>query len=80
MATINVRLDNELKQQTYAVLADLNISPSEAIRLYFQYIADNRRLPVKQVVLDDEDAELIRIAKHRLENPQGFVEVSLDDL
>lgn len=80
MATINVRLDNELKQQTYSVLADLNISPSEAIRLYFQYIAENRRLPVKQAVLDDEDAELIRIAKHRLENPQGFVEVSLDDL
>ncbi|QLB44817.1 type II toxin-antitoxin system RelB/DinJ family antitoxin [Mannheimia pernigra] len=80
MATLNVRLDDKLKQQAYAVLADLNISPSEAIRLYFQYITDNRRLPVKQVVLDDEDAELIRIAKHRLENPQGFIEVNLDDL
>lgn len=80
MATLNVRLDDQLKQSTYAVLADLNISPSEAIRLYFQYITDNRRLPVKQIVLDDEDAELIRIAKQRLENPQGFIEVNLDDL
>ncbi|WP_241009072.1 type II toxin-antitoxin system RelB/DinJ family antitoxin [Aggregatibacter actinomycetemcomitans] len=35
MATLNVRLDNELKQQAYAVLEQLNISPSEAIRLYF---------------------------------------------
>lgn len=80
MATLNVRLDDNLKQQAYAVLADLNISPSEAIRLYFQYISDHRRLPIKQAVIDDEDAELIRIAKHRLENPQGFIEVSLDDL
>lgn len=80
MATLNVRLDDNLKQQTYAVLADLNISPSEAIRLYFQYITEHHRLPVKSTVISDEDEELIRIAKHRLENPQGFIEVNLDDL
>lgn len=80
MATLNVRLDDELKQSTYAVLADLNISPSEAIRLYFQYISENRSLPIKQAVITDEDDELIKIARYRLANPEGFVEVSLDDL
>lgn len=80
MATLNVRLDDNLKQQAYAVLADLNISPSEAIRLYFQYITDNRRLPIKQAVITEEEDELIRIARQRIANPQGFVEVTLDDL
>lgn len=80
MATLNVRLDDNLKQQAYAVLADLNVSPSDAVRLFFQYIADNRSLPIKQTVITDEDEELLRIAKHRLENPQGFIEVSLDEL
>lgn len=80
MATLNVRLDDNLKQQAYAVLADLNITPSEAIRLYFQYITDNRSLPIKQAVISDEEDALIRIARQRIANPQGFVEVSLDDL
>ena len=80
MATVNVRLDDDLKQQAYQVLADLNISPSEAIRVYFQYIADNRSLPIKQVVVTDEEDELIRVARQRIANPQGFVEVTLDDL
>ncbi|KAE9534601.1 type II toxin-antitoxin system RelB/DinJ family antitoxin [Ursidibacter arcticus] len=80
MATLNVRLDDNLKQQTYAVLADLNISPSEAIRLYFQYITDNRSLPIKQAVITDEEDELIQTVRYRLANPQQGIKVSLDDL
>lgn len=80
MATLNVRLDDNLKQQAYAVLSDLNITPSEAIRLYFQYITDNRSLPIKQTVITDEEDELLQIVKYRLANPEGFIEVSLDDL
>ncbi|MGX2968003.1 type II toxin-antitoxin system RelB/DinJ family antitoxin [Ursidibacter sp. B-7004-1] len=80
MATLNVRLDDNLKQQAYAVLADLNISPSEAIRLYFQYITDNRSLPIKQAVITDEEDELIQTVRYRLANPQQGIKVSLDDL
>lgn len=80
MATLNVRLDDELKQSTYAVLADLNISPSEAIRLYFQYISENRSLPIKQAVITDEDDELLKTVRYRLANPQPGIKVTLDDL
>ncbi|WP_109077867.1 type II toxin-antitoxin system RelB/DinJ family antitoxin [Aggregatibacter kilianii] len=80
MATLNVRLDNELKQQAYAVLEQLNISPSEAIRLYFQYITENHSLPIKSVVVTDEEQELLETVRYRLANPQKGIKVSLDDL
>lgn len=80
MATLNVRLDDNLKQQAYAVLSDLNITPSEAIRLYFQYITDNRSLPIKQAVITEEEDELLQIVRYRLANPQPGIKVMLDDL
>lgn len=80
MATLNVRLDDNLKQQAYAVLADLNISPSEAIRLYFQYISDNRSLPIKQAVITEEEDELLQTVRYRLANPQPGIKVTLDEL
>lgn len=80
MATLNVRLDDNLKQQAYAVLSDLNITPSEAIRLYFQYITDNRSLPIKQTVITDEEDELLQTVRYRLANPQPGIKVTLDDL
>lgn len=80
MATLNVRLDDNLKQQAYAVLADLNITPSEAIRLYFQYITDNRSLPVKPAVITNEEDELLKTVRYRLANPMPGIKVTLDDL
>lgn len=80
MATLNVRLDDNLKQQAYAVLADLNVSPSDAVRLLFQYIADNRSLPIKQTVLTDEEDELLATVRYRLANPQPGIKVTLDEL
>ena len=35
MATLNVRLDDKLKNEAYAVLEKLNITPTEAVRLLF---------------------------------------------
>ena len=80
MATLNVRLDENLKQKTYAVLEQLNISPSEAIRLYFQYISQNQCLPIKQTVITNEEDELLEIVRYRLVNPQKGIKVTLDEL
>jgi addiction module antitoxin, relB/dinJ family len=80
MATLNVRLDIALKQQAYAVLEQLNISPSEAIRLYFQYITDNHSLPIKSVVVTDEEQDLLEKVRYRLANPQKGIKVNLDEL
>ena len=53
--------------------------PSEALSLMLEYIADNERLPFKQTLLSDEDAELVEIVKERLRNPKP-VRVTLDEL
>jgi RHH-type rel operon transcriptional repressor/antitoxin RelB len=57
----------------------MGATPSEALRLMLEYIADNERLPFKQTLLSDEDAELVEIVKERLCNPKP-VRVTLDEL
>ena len=57
----------------------MGVTPSEALRLMLEYIADNERLPFKQTLLRDEDAELVEIVKERLRNPKP-VRVTLGEL
>ena len=78
MGSINLRIDDELKARSYAALEKMGVTPSEALRLMLEYIADNERLPFKQT-LSDEDAELVEIVKERLRNPKP-VRVTLDEL
>lgn len=80
MATINVRLDDQLKKEACAVLEKLNITPTEAVRLLFQYVADNGRMPVKTVTISDSEEALLRTVRERLANPQKAVKVRLDEL
>ena len=79
MGTINIRVDNDLKAQSYAALEKLGVTPSELLRQTLEYVAQNGKLPFKQVLLNDEDADLIATARKRLKSPQA-VKVSLDDL
>ena len=80
MATLNVRLDDKLKNEAYAVLEKLNITPTEAVRLLFQYVAETGRMPEKTVTVSDSEDELIQTARERLANPQKGIKVRLDDL
>ena len=79
MGSINLRIDDELKARSYSALEKMGVTPSEALRLMLEYIADNERLPFKQTLLSDEDAELVEIVKERLCNPKP-VRVTLDEL
>ncbi|HCM1915645.1 TPA: type II toxin-antitoxin system RelB/DinJ family antitoxin [Salmonella enterica subsp. salamae serovar 28:r:e,n,z15] len=80
MATLNVRLDDKLKNEAYAVLEKLNITPTEAVRLLFQYVAENGRMPVKTVTISDREDILLQTVRERLANPQKGIRVSLDEL
>lgn len=80
MATLNVRLDDKLKNEAYAVLEKLNITPTEAVRLLFQYVAENGRMPVKTVTISDNEEALLQTVRERLANPQKGIKVSLDEL
>lgn len=79
MGTINIRVDDELKLRSFEALEELGVTPSELLRQTLEYVAENRRLPFKPVLLTDEDAELLDIVRERLQEPQP-VKVSLDDL
>ncbi|MDF7662125.1 type II toxin-antitoxin system RelB/DinJ family antitoxin [Erwiniaceae bacterium L1_54_6] len=79
MGSINLRIDDELKARSYAALEKMGVTPSEALRMTLEYIAENQKLPFKQTLLSDEDAELIEIVRERLRNPKP-VRVTLDDL
>ncbi|MCT2776151.1 type II toxin-antitoxin system RelB/DinJ family antitoxin [Klebsiella pneumoniae] len=67
MATLNVRLDDKLKKEAYAVLEKLDMTPTEVVRLLFQYIAENGRMPVKSMTISDGEAALLRTVRERLE-------------
>ncbi|SYU08578.1 RelB/StbD replicon stabilization protein (antitoxin to RelE/StbE) [Klebsiella pneumoniae] len=43
MGSINLRIDDELKARSYAALEKMGVTPSEALRLMLEYIADNER-------------------------------------
>ncbi|HGE4504408.1 TPA: type II toxin-antitoxin system RelB/DinJ family antitoxin [Escherichia coli] len=74
------RLDDKLKNEAYAVLEKLNITPTEAVRLLFQYVAENGRMPVKTLTVSDSEEALLRTVRERLANPQEAIKVRLDEL
>lgn len=80
MATMNIRIDNDLKARSGAALEGLGITASEAVRLVMEYVAQNNRLPVQVALLADEDADIIEISHARLANPGKRTRVSLDDI
>ncbi|EAM2857554.1 type II toxin-antitoxin system RelB/DinJ family antitoxin [Salmonella enterica subsp. enterica] len=45
MATINARIDDDIKNQADEVLKQLNISQTQAIAAFYQYIAEQKKLP-----------------------------------
>ncbi|MDD0976490.1 type II toxin-antitoxin system RelB/DinJ family antitoxin [Pseudomonas fontis] len=79
MASINIRVDDELKARAYRELERLGVTPSELMRQALQYVAERGQLPFRPVLLTEEDEELIATVRERLVSPQR-VKVELDDL
>ncbi|KNX80141.1 bifunctional antitoxin/transcriptional repressor RelB [Pseudomonas sp. 250J] len=79
MASIKVRIDDELKVRAYRELEKLGVTPSELMRQALQYVAEHGQLPLKPVLLTEEDEALLATVRERLAAPQR-VRVTLDDL
>ncbi len=79
MATLNIRIDDTIKNQACIALDKMNISQSDAVRMLFEYIAIHQRMPIKTMPIDD-DADLVALVKNRLANPEPSFEVDLDKL
>lgn len=79
MASINIRIDDDLKARAYLELEKLGVTHSELIRQALQYVAERGQLPFKPVLMTEEDEALMATIRERLALPQR-VRVSLDDL
>jgi len=79
MGTITIRVDDNLKDQAYKALKDMDITPSELLRQTLKYVAENNKLPFKPVLLNDDDLDILTTARERLNDPKP-VAVSLNDL
>ena len=75
MGTINLRIDDELKARSYAVLDKLGVTPSELLRQTLEYVANQERLPFRTTVITEDEAELLTIVRERLSNPQQGIKV-----
>jgi RHH-type rel operon transcriptional repressor/antitoxin RelB len=79
MASINIRIDDDLKARAYSELERLGVTPSELMRQALQYVAERGQLPFRPVLMTEEDEALIATVREHLAVPQR-VKVALDDL
>ena len=79
MASINIRIDDELKARAYHELERLGVTPSELMRQALQDVAERGQLPFRPVLMTEDDEALIATVRERLAAPQR-VKVALDDL
>lgn len=80
MANLNIRIDESIKQQAFSAFDNLGIRPSDAIRAFLAYVAETGKMPLKQIIVSDEDAELYAVIKQRLNEPEKIRETTLDEL
>ena len=85
MATINVRIDDEIKAKAESILKDLGISASSAINMFYKQIIRDNALPFKPSLKKELDynylnpetqhaiAKAIKIATDP--NAKGYFEV-----
>ncbi|MBK4996820.1 type II toxin-antitoxin system RelB/DinJ family antitoxin [Pseudomonas sp. S37] len=79
MASITLRIDDELMAQAYKQLERLGVTPSELIHQVLQYVAEQGRLPSELAQIAEEDEDLIATVNERLTSPQRM-KMTLDDL
>jgi len=80
MASIDLRIEDALKNVAYQRLLELGTTPSDLIRQTFEYVVETGKLPVQRVILSNDDCDLLALVRERMTSPQGSIAVSLDDL
>ncbi len=84
MSTIQIRVDEELKKNAYRAFDKMNLSPSDAMRLFLRYVVENEKLPFTEVSVliaeQDEDKDILDVVRERLKHPAKRVRVNLDEI
>lgn len=76
--TYNVRIDQELRDQAFAVLDDYGLTPSQAIKLFLKQIATTREVPLS-FSYHKPNATTVQ-AMQELDNGGGTLYQNLDEL
>ena len=79
MASITLRIDDDLMARAYKQLERLGVTPSELIHQVLQYVAEQGKLPFELAQTAEEDEGLIATVNDRLTSPQRM-KITLDDL
>lgn len=80
MANLNIPIDDTVKQQAFLVFENLGVSPSDAIHTFLAYVAETGKMPIKQMIVSEEEAELYALVKKRLNEPEKIRNTTLDEL
>lgn len=78
-STISFRINPEIKDMAKPILEAQGLTISDLCQSVLQYVAETGQIPVKKVLLSEEDEELLLIAKERLAEP-GSIAVKLEEL
>lgn len=63
MINVNIRMDKQLKADAEAVLTDLGLSVSEAVRLFFVQVRNTGSIPFTLKVADKPNERLKKILR-----------------
>lgn len=80
MATINARIDDEIKAQADEVLKKLDISHTQAISALYQYIADKGRLPFHIITQVITPTDIQNDLFNQLKNASYLLNVLVDKI
>ena len=57
--TIQIRVDEDLKRQALKVLGQMHITMSEAIKMFLGQIANQKRIPLEYLELNEETRKIM---------------------
>ena len=67
MASINVRISDDLKARAYGELKKLGVTPSEFMRQTLEYVAEHGELPF---TMNGRDEALFEVVRERISTPR----------
>lgn len=76
--TYQIRINEQEKQETFAVFQDLGITPAQAVKLFFTQVRNTRSIPFPIEHTPNEKTASILLASDEEKDYKGFD--NLDDL
>lgn len=74
LSQVNVKIDKDLKEAAYKVLKDLGTTPTDLLRSVFEYIVEEKKLPVVRMLVTSDDAAFYAAVRARLRDPGVILE------